>query len=110
MTTSQVAAMIASVGVPSAYHHFTDQTGIEPPFIVFYYDRSADFIADDTNYVKANSLIIEFCSDEKDFDLEKIIEDTLNANGLVYSRTETYIDSERMYMTVFSTSVIITEE
>lgn len=108
MTTQQVAAMVESIGLPCAYHHFK-KTDKKPPFVLFYYDRSQDFAADDKNYLKVNSLTIELCIDDRDFDLERRIENILTQNGLVYSRTETYLDSERMYVVAFLTSVIITE-
>ena len=109
MTLPQVASMIESIGVPSAYHHFT-HTDVSPPFVLFYYDRSEDFTADNTNYLKVNSLTIELCIDERDFDLENRIGTILKENDLVYSKTETYLESERMYVVAFFTSVIITED
>lgn len=110
MTTAQVAEMIDSIGVPNAYYQFTNQTDVAPPFIAFYYPESSDLSADNINYLKINQLIIELYTDEKEFGLERQIETTLNENGLVFTRTETYLGDERMYMVVFSTSVIITEE
>lgn len=109
MTLPQVASMIESIGVPSAYHHFK-RTNVKPPFILYYYDRSMDFSADNTNYLKAKSLTIELCIDDRDFDLEHRIETILNENDLVYTQTETYLESERMYVVAFFTSVIITED
>lgn len=110
MTYEQVAQMVDSFGVPSAYYQFADDTAIAPPFVAFYYNRSEDLMADDQNYLKMNGLIIELYTDNKDFALEQTIENTLKENGLVFTRVENYLDSERMYMTVFSTSVVITEE
>jgi hypothetical protein len=34
----------------------------------------------------------------------------LNSNGLVYSREETVLDSEQMYMVTYMTEIVITEE
>ena len=110
MTYEQVAQMVDSFGVPNCYYQFTNDTEVVPPFVAYYYNQSADLIADNTNYAKINSLIIELYTDNKDFDLEQTIETTLNDNGLVYSRVENYLDSERMYMVVFTSSVLITEE
>ena len=110
MTTAEVAEMIDSIGVPNAYYQFTNQTDVAPPFIAFYYPESSDLSADNINYLNINQLIIELYTDNKDFGLEKTIETKLKENDLVYTRTETYLGDERMYMVVFSTSVIITEE
>ena len=50
MTLQEVANVISSIGLPFAYHHFPENTGQQPPFICYYYPRSNDMIADDTNY------------------------------------------------------------
>lgn len=107
MTTAQVATMIESIGLDYAYYQFDEGCGQEPPFIVFYYPDDNDFIADGRNYVKKRRLIIELYTDNKDFTTEAAVEAVLTANGFVYSRSETYIDSERMYEVIFQTEVII---
>lgn len=109
MTTQDVASMIASVGIPTAYYEFPDNTGQEPPFICFYYPGDNDFKADNINYAKINRLIIELYTDSKDFALEAAVEQVLKDNELAFIRNETYIDSERMYEVIFETQVIITE-
>ena len=49
-------------------------------------------------------------TDNKDFAIENAVEAALNAAGLVFSRNESYIDTEKMYMVSYETEVIITEE
>lgn len=109
MTTQDVASMVASVGIPTAYYQFPNDTGQEPPFICFYYPGDNDFKADNINYAKINRLIIELYTDSKDFALEAAVEQVLKDNELAFIRSETYIDSERMYEVIFETQVIITE-
>ena len=109
MTYRQVAEMVSSIGVPYAYYQFPNNSGIAPPFVCFYFDSSNDFAADNTNYQRIRPLSIELYTDNKDFTLEQTVENVLNQNGLVYSREETYLDSERMYMVTFMTEIIITE-
>lgn len=109
MTYRQVAEMVSSIGVPYAYYQFPNNTGIAPPFVCFYFDSSNDFAADNINYQRIRPLSIELYTDNKDFTLEQTVENVLNQNGLVYSREETYLDSERMYMVTFMTEIIITE-
>ena len=109
MTYKQVAEMVSSIGVPYAYYQFPNNTGIAPPFVCFYFNRSNDFAADNTNYQRIRPLSLELYTDNKDFTLEQTVENILNQNGLVYSREETYLDSEKMYMVTFMTEIIITE-
>lgn len=111
MTRAEIAAMIAGVGLPYAYDHFTpDDTPGAPPFICFIYPADGDFKADDSNYQRVTDLTIEFYTDEPDFITEAEIETALNSAGLVYSRSgPSYIRDERMYKTTYETSVLLTE-
>ena len=109
MTYRQVAEMVASIGLPYAYYQFPNNTGVALPFVCFYFDSSNDFAADNTNYQRIRQFSLELYTDNKDFTLEQTVENILNQNGLVYSREETYLDSEKMYMVTFMTEIIITE-
>lgn len=110
MTYKQVAQIIAGIGLPFAYDHFDEGNAAEPPFICFFFEGSDDFTADNTNYQRIRPLTVELYTDNKDFSLENTVETALNAAGLVFSRNETYIDSERMYEVSYETEIIITEE
>lgn len=109
MTYQNIATMLNSVGIPTAYHHFEEGSGQEPPFICFFYESSADMYADDSNYQKIENLVVELYTDNKDFALEQRLESVLRAAGLTWSRDETYISTERMYEVVYNIVVIITE-
>lgn len=110
MTYRQVATMINSIGIPYAYYQFPDGTGQACPFICFFFSDSNDLAAENTNYQKIRTLNIELYTDNKDFALEETVETVLNSNGLVYDRSESYLDSERMFMVVYTTDILITEE
>lgn len=110
MTYKQVASMISSTGLPYAYYQFPEGTAQACPFICFYFTRSNDLAADDTNYQKIRQLAVELYTDSKDFSTEETVENVLNSNGLFYTREETYIDTERMYMVTYLTEIVITEE
>lgn len=107
MTYAEISQMISAVGIPYAYHHFGEGSGQQPPFITFYYQGDNDFIADNINYQAIRPLTIELYTDNKDFALEAAVESVLTANDLAFSRTETFIDSEQMYMVTYYTEVII---
>lgn len=109
MTYQNIATMLNSVGIPTAYHHFDEGSGQEPPFICFFYESSADMYADDSNYQKIENLVVELYTDNKDFALEQRLESVLRDAGLTWSRDETYISTERMYEVVYNIVVIITE-
>lgn len=110
MTYKEVATMINSIGIPYAYYQFPDGTGQACPFICFFFSDSNDLAAENTNYQKIRPLNIELYTDNKDFALEETVETVLNSNGLVYDRSESYLDSERMFMVVYTTDILVTEE
>lgn len=110
MTYKELATMITGIGLPNAYDHFPEGQGPNPPFICFYFEGSDDLAADDTNYQRIRPLTVELYTDNKDFSTEETVEAALNGAGLVYSRSETYIDSERLYEVAYTTDIIITEE
>lgn len=90
-----------------AYYKFDKENATNPPFIIYRYDDSDDFSADNTNYVGVRELIIEFYSDNKDFAKEKIIEDLLKEHEIPFERSEVWIDSEKMYEISYNMEVLI---
>jgi len=97
--------------IPCAYFQFPEDDpnnpAPPPPFICYYWQMDNDFKADNANYSQIRGVVIELYCDSKDFALEKAVEDALTSNGLVYTRNEEYIESEKLYMTTFETEVII---
>lgn len=108
MTYKEVADMIYGIGIPCAYRMFPEGAAPPTPFICFYFDGADDFAADNMIYQKIRPLTVELYTDNKDYTLEETVEAALS--GLVYSRDETYIASEKMYMVTYETKIIITEE
>ena len=110
MTYSQVDDMVAEIGVPYEYYQFPKGTAQSCPFVCFYFTGSADFLADNVNYVPIRPLVIELYTDAKDFAMEATVEAVLNSHGLVFERSEAYIEVERMNMVSYVTTVVITPE
>ena len=113
MTYNEVATMIEGMGYPFAYYQFEpdpDNPPPAPPFVVFYYPSSDDLYADNSNYSHITQLIIELYTDNKDFDAESAVETVLGNAGLPWSKTEQYINSERMYQITYNTEVVINAE
>lgn len=103
--------MVASIGLPYAYYQFEgtkEHPAPDPPFVCFYYTESDDMFADDSNYARIERLVIELYADNKSFDLEDRAAAALAANGLTYEKSETWLDDERMYMTIYNAEVLIT--
>lgn len=109
MTYKEIDTMVGLVGLPYAYYQFP-KTGQQPPFICWYFEGIDDLYGDNSNYQRIVNLTIEFYSDEKDFTNEAAIESQLTRSGLSYYKEESYIDTEKMHMTVYQMEVVINGE
>lgn len=105
MPAEQIENMLKEVGLPYAYDHFTTHNWIEPPFIVWRILENDDFHADGIAYAKIDALDIELYSDQKDWENEKKIEDVLEKYGIAYKKTGEFLDSEKMYETLYEMEV-----
>ena len=105
--------MVESIGLPFAYYQFPidpDNPAPPPPFVCFFYPRSNNVRADNTTYLRVDALTVELYCDEKRFDLEAAIEAILDEHELPWVKTETWLDSENMLMTIYETEVHIDGE
>lgn len=110
MTFEEVASMVAGIGLEYCYYQFETGPDDDPPalpYLCYYYTSNDDLAADNTNYQLIVELIVELYSDVKDFENEATVEAALNEAGLVYDKRTTYIESERMYLTTYTTEVCI---
>lgn len=110
MTYKQISTMISSMGYPTAYYQFEanpDNPPPAPPFICFYYPNADDLKADNINYARINALIIELYTDNKDFEAEAAIESVLVSNEIPFDKTETFIESEKMFQITYTMEVVI---
>lgn len=109
MTENTVYQMVKSIGFPMAYHHFEEGQSPYLPFLVYLYPGSHNFAADGKVYKKINQLDIELYTGKKDVEAERKVEAVLEARGLFYQKTETYLDTEKMYEVLYETEVTIDE-
>mgnify|MGYP007012484715 CR=1 FL=1 len=109
MTHKEIATMISGMGLPYTYDSFPNNIAPKAPYIVFNFPQNDDFAADNINYVSIDTLNIELYTAEKDFTTEAAVEAVLTANGLFYSKTETYIRQENLFQIKY-VSDVITEE
>lgn len=96
-----------SPNLPVTYYQWPEGSAPSLPYIVFYYPSRDDFSADNTNYAKITQLNIELYTQEKDFDLEAMVEEALQNADIYYTKEEQYIENERMYEILFTTEVLI---
>lgn len=109
VTYKEIGDLAASVGIPSAYYQFPNNTALAPPFLCFVITGSADLYADGANYQRIDAVQFELYTDEKDFTLEAQTEAALTGAGISWAKDEGFLDSEKMHMTTYRFEVVITE-
>ena len=85
MTYEQIAEMMEEMGLPFAYHH--------------------TFSADNSMYFSFKMLDIELYTDVKNPELENQIEEVLKRHEIYYTKSEVWIESERLYEVLYETEV-----
>ena len=107
MTYEQLAHIIEGIGLSTAYYSFPEKEAPALPYIVYYYPGTQNFPADNKVYQINQTLNIELYTRAKDFYQEQAVEAVLEANGLVWDKTESYIDTEHMYEVLYEMEVLI---
>ena len=85
-----IVEILKITGIPFAYDHFAEGESPKPPFICYLYPGSNNFAADGRVYFKVN-----------DPQTEKKLEDAFDEAGIFYNKTETWIESEKLYEVLY---------
>lgn len=105
MTKADIPVMLGKMGLPFAYDHYAEGEAADPPFLVYRYPKSANFAADGIAYYKKDRLDLELYTDKKDLEIEEQVEAVLDEYGFFYSKSETWIDTEKMYEVLYEMEV-----
>ena len=105
MSYEQIAAMMEEMELPFAYHHFAEGECPQPPFLVFLSTGERTFSADNEMYFSSKQLDIELYTDIKNPELEKQIEQVLKRHKIYYTKSEVWIESEKLYEVLYETEV-----
>lgn len=97
----ELLTIIKETGIPFAYDHFAEGESPDPPFICYLLPGSDNFAADGKVYFKINEVWIELYTDSKDLLVEQKLEDVLDAHEVYYNKSETWVDSEKLYEVLY---------
>ncbi len=109
MSYEDIVAMLEELSLPVAYDHFAEGEGPDPPFICYLNPENDPFAADDTVYYQFQKIDIEVYTDAKDPALERKVEKMLNRHELVFFKTETWIEKEKLFLVLYSVDVSMDE-
>ena len=97
----ELLQIMQELSLPFAYDHFAEGESPEPPFVVYLIPGNNNFAADGIAYYKISEVHIELYTDKKDPQLEAQVEAVLDQHGIFYDKTETWIESEKLYEILF---------
>lgn len=104
MTYDLIQSILDSTELPYTYLAFDDPSEIEgeDKYIAYFEAEKIRFLADDQVYHFEPQFAVELYTRHKDPDTEQKLIDLFGENGVVWSGgVSTYIDSEKMYQTVY---------
>ena len=105
MNYEEISEMMQEIGLPYAYHHFAEGESPNPPFTLFLSPGENTFGADNLMYFSFKTLHIELYTDEKSPETEERVEEVLLQHNLYYTKTETWIESEKLYEVLYQMEV-----
>lgn len=108
MNQLQVIQLLNTLSTPSFYGQAPVNTAL--PFIAIHTEQPDNFAADNGVYCEKWGFRLDLYTVEKDLETEATIKKLLNDNGIAWSKTEQYIDSESCWEVEFEFSVIGNEE
>lgn len=109
MTYEDIATMLNSTGLSVAYNAFPIGSVPPLPYIVYSYPNSENFGADNYVYQRADSVRVWLCTSEKDFTTESTLEGVFNTNKVYFDKTESFEQSDAMYMVLYEMEIVINE-
>ena len=94
-------ALLKKLQLPFAYDHFAEGEAPSPPFLCYLLSNNNNFAADGRVYHKFNRVHLELYTDLKDLSLETKLETAFDRNDIFYNKSETWIDSEKLYEVLY---------
>ncbi len=98
----KILEILNEMCIPYTYDHFAEGESPNPPFICYLNPGTGNFSANGRVYKKINEIHIELYTDFKDLSVESKVESVLDKYGIFYDRTETWIESEKIYKVLYS--------
>ena len=105
MTYEQINEMMQEMELPFAYQHYAEGESPAPPFLLFLSPGENTFSADNSMYFSFKMLDIELYTDVKNPELEKQVEQVLKCHKIYYTKSEIWIESEKLYEVLYETEV-----
>lgn len=97
-----ITEIIREIGLPFAYHHYAEGESPDPPFLLYLFPESDNYVADNVVYAEVSRVYLELYTDLKDPETEKQVERALQEHAIFWDKTEVWIESESLYEVLYS--------
>ena len=105
MNIMEFKAELEKLEIPIQYRSFSVGHAPELPYLIFYENDSDNIFADNHNYFDVLNIACELYTDNKDIELETKLQKLLYDLEIQYNSTETFIDSENMYLKAYDVQI-----
>lgn len=107
MTLEELYTVLNATEIPVTYHSWSDADSERPalPFMTYQVAYSNNFMADDKVYLAVQHIDIALYTAAKSPATESTVETALDAAGLPWNKTETYLDSEKCFQVIYEVEV-----
>lgn len=102
----QMLGMFETYGIPITYYSYPERQAPALPYAVYYFPDQRPEAADDISWTGIATFNVELYTREKDFMAESKVEEILSAYDLVYTKDETYINTEHEFQVLYQMEVI----
>lgn len=95
------------LNIPIAYYQFDKtQPPASVPFGVWYVEGADNVVADNRVFSSVRNVRVELYDKLPNFELEEHAEALFGEFNLIYSKSNVYVEEEKMYMTIYEMEVL----
>lgn len=100
MKTAEIKAVLEQTGLSVVYSHY--KSGMPLPCIAFREGATEYLFSDDIAYASLQNWVAELYTRNKDEMQEERLGNILKKEGMPFSKTQDFLNSEACYMTTFA--------
>ena len=97
-----ILEMLNVIGLPYANTCFAEGEAPDLPYVIFLILNNDDLFADGENYYKQIIVHFELYTEKKNITAEEKVQQVIKRYGITYSKTQTWIASEKMYEVLYT--------
>lgn len=106
MKSKVVEKLMKDIGLPYVYYSWPEGGAPDLPYVVYYFPTGSTEAADNTAWNGILALNIELYTNKRSAGVESKIETALAKHDLPFTRSESYLNEERMFEVLYETEVI----